>query len=79
MLVHCKFFYQKIASVENMNEPVKSLSRGKAKHFQSNFALKGWSYKNSNANGELIITRIELGINFSILNKTFTFISNPSA
>ena len=38
--------------------------------------MKGSSCKDSNKNGELIITRIELGINFSILNKTFTFSSN---
>ena len=51
---------------------VKSLKRGRAKHFQCNFELKGKSCKDSNKNGELIITRIELGINLSIL-KCFDF------
>ena len=47
---------------------VKSLNRGRAKHFQCNFELKGKSCKDSNKNRELIITRTELGIDLSILN-----------
>ena len=39
-------------SVENKNESVKSLSRGRAKHFQCNFELKRWSCNDSIENGE---------------------------
>ena len=70
------FFYQNIVSVEYKNESVKFLNKGRGKHFQCNFELKGRSCKDSNKNGEFIITRTELEINFSILNKTFKFSSN---
>ena len=40
VLVHCFFFfYLKIVSVENKTEFVKSLNKGRAKHFQCNFEL----------------------------------------
>ena len=76
VVLQCNLFYQKIVSVENKNESVKSLNRGQAKYFQCKFEVKERSYKDSNKNWKLIITRTDVGINFSILNKTFTFSSN---
>ena len=71
-----QFQYQKIVSVENKNESVKVLNRGRDKNFQCDFELKGGSCNDSNKGGELKIARSELGIHFSILNKTFPFSSN---
>ena len=78
MLVHCNFFYQKIVSVRNKNESVKSLSRGRAKYFQCDLKLWGTNCKDSRKNGELTITRLEPGINITKLNNPFTFSSNTT-
>ena len=71
VVLQCNLFYQKIISVENKNESVKSLNRGQAKYSQWNFEVKERSCKDSNKNWKLVITRIDVGTNFSILNKTF--------
>ena len=71
VVLQCNLFYQKIVSVENKNESVKSLNRGQAKYSQRNFEVKERSCKDSNKNWKLVITRIDVGTNFSILNKTF--------
>ena len=71
-----QFQCQKIVSVENKNESVKGLNKGRDKNFQCDFELKVGSCKDSNKSGELKIARSELGMHFSILNKTFSFSSN---
>ena len=49
-----QFFYQKNVPVENKNESVNSLNRGRDKHCHCSFELKGKNCKESNKNGGLI-------------------------